>query len=232
MADDILQYELRDRVAVLRFDDGKANAVSPAALTALNQALDRAEKEAGAVALIGRAGRFSAGFDLSVMKEGPEAARDLVGGGAEFLIRIVESPLPIVAGATGHALAMGSLLLLAADTRIGTEGPFKIGLNEVAINMVLPQFAVELADERLSRRHLIRAVSFAEIYDPSGAVDAGYLDRIVEADALESAALEEAARLAELPGKAFAGTKKRLRRPTVDKMRAAVAHDIKTFSVG
>ena len=232
MADDILQYELQDKVAILRFDDGKANAVSPAALTVLNQALDQAEKEARAVALIGRPGRFSAGFDLSVMKEGPESARDMVGRGAEFLIRMLESPLPIVAGSTGHALAMGSLLLLGADHRIGADGPFKIGLNEVTIGMVLPHFAMELAEERLSRRHLIRAVTFAEIYDPSSAVDAGYLDRVVDDTALESSVLAEAARLAELPAKAFAGTKKRLRSPTSEKMKAGLAHDLATFSVG
>lgn len=232
MSDDLVRFDLQDRVAALRFDDGKANAVSHAALDALNTALDRAEKEAGAVALIGREGRFSAGFDLSVMKEGPEAAQGLVGRGAEFLARMVESRLPIVAGCSGHGLAMGALLLLGADARVGAEGPFKIGLNEVAIGMVLPQFAVELAEERLSRRHRIRSVSFAEIYDPAGAVDAGYLDRVVPAAELEAETLAEAARLAELHPRAFAGTKAKLRGPVAERIRASLAADLATFRVG
>ena len=231
MSDEILRFELDEQVAILRFDDGKANAISPVALDALNAALDRAEKEARAVALLGRPGRFSAGFDLSVMRQGPEAAQALVGGGAELLARMVGSPLPIVAGCSGHALAMGALLLLAADQRLGTEGDFKLGLNEVAIGMTLPQFALELAEERLSRRHLQRSVSQAEIYDPVAAVDAGYLDRLVPADQLEAASIAEARRLTELHPRAFAETKKKLRGAVVERIRAGLQADLASFVV-
>ncbi len=235
MSDELVPFDLQDRVAVLRFDDGKANAVSHAALDALNAALDRAEKEldgGGAVALLGREGRFSAGFDLSVMRDGPEAAQKLVGRGAELLARMIESRLPIVAGCTGHALAMGALLLLAADRRVGADGACKIGLNEVAIGMTLPQFAIDLAEERLSRRHRIRSVTFAEIYDPAGAVDAGYLDRVVAADALEREVLDEAARVTELHPGALAGTKRKQRGPIAERVRAGLAADLATFRVG
>ena len=232
MSDEILRFDLKDRVAVLHFDDGKANAVSPAALEALNAGLDRAEKEAGAAVLLGRPGRFSAGFDLSVMRAGPEAARSLVGGGAELLARMAGSPLPIVAACTGHALAMGALLLLASDLRLGTRGDFKIGLNEVAIGMTLPRFGCELAEERLSRRHRLRSVVMAELYAPETAVDAGYLDRVVDADDLQDAALSEAARLAELPAAAYAGTKQRMRRAMVDRIREGLEADLASFRVG
>ena len=106
--------------------------------------------------LFGRSGRFCAGFDLNTIQESPDAARRLVAGGAELVARLAASPLPIVVGCGGHALAMGALLLLGADVRIGAEGEFKLGLNEVAIRMTLPAFAIELAGERLSRRHLTR----------------------------------------------------------------------------
>lgn len=231
MADELLRYELSEQVAILHFDDGKANAISPAALDALNAGLDRAEKEARAVALIGRPGRFSAGFDLSVMRQGAEAAQGLVGGGAELLVRMVESPLPIVAGCTGHALAMGALLLLAADQRVGSAGEFKLGLNEVAIGMTLPQFGIELADERLSRRHLQRSVAQAEIYDPSGALDAGYLDRLVPTEQLEDRTLETARNLTALQPRAFAETKRKLRGGVADRIRASLQADLATFVV-
>ncbi len=230
MSDEIVRTTCEDSVAVLHFDDGKANAVSMEALTALNAALDRAEKEAQAAVLVGRPGRFSAGFDLRTMGGDPEPMRALVGGGAELLARMAECELPIVAACTGHALAMGALLLLGADHRIGADGAFKIGLNEVAIGMTLPHFAVELAGERLSRRHLVRAVAEAEIYDPIGSVDAGYLDRVVPAEQVLTEARNEAARLAELPGRAFASTKRRLRGPTVERIRAAMKDDLAGFT--
>jgi enoyl-CoA hydratase len=229
---DLVRFDLVGAVARLHFDDGKANAVSPAALDALNAALDRAEKEAGAAVLLGRAGRFCAGFDLSTMGAGPEPARRLVAGGARLLARMAESKLPIVAGCGGHALAMGALLLLASDLRLGAEGDFKIGLNEVAIRLTLPPFAVELARERLSKRHLLLATATAEAYGPAAACDAGFLDRVVAPERIEAEALAEAARLAELPRKAFAETKRAMRGPTVQRIRSGLDESLADWRAG
>lgn len=222
----ILQYDLDGDVAVLRLDDGKANAIGPDTVAALDEALTRAELEAGALLLVGREGKFSAGFDLSVMTSGVETMQGLVRSGAELLIRLYASPLPTVAACTGHALAMGSLLLLASDTRIGADGPFKLGLNEVAIGMGLPIFAVELARDRLSPRYFTAATVQGQVFDPAGAVEAGYLDRLVPADELEGAAREEAGRLGQLRRGAVGHTKTRARQATVDHIRATLADDM------
>lgn len=222
----MITYELDGAVAVLRLDDGRANAISPDALAALDEGLTRAEAEAGALLLVGREGRFSAGFDLSVMTSGVEPMRSLVAGGAEFLLRLYGSPLPTVAACTGHALAMGALLLLASDTRIGAEGSFKLGLNEVAIGMGLPVFAVELARERLDPRRFTVATIQGEVYDPEGAQAAGYLDRVVPAAEVEAVAGETAAALAGLRRGAVAHTKVRARRAVIDLVRSTLAEDM------
>ena len=229
---DLVRTTIQGSVARLDFDDGKANVISPTSLEALHAALDRAEKEAGAVALFGRPGRFSAGFDLATIQEGPESARALVAGGARLAARLADCPLPVVVGCGGHALAMGALLLLGADVRIGAQGDFKIGLNEVAIQMTLPAFAIELANERLSRRHVLRATTLAELYDPAGACDAGYLDRAVAPDDFEAAVIEEATRLAELPRRAFAGTKRAQRGAMVERIRSRIEEDLADWRVG
>jgi enoyl-CoA hydratase len=223
---ELVRFSLEGAVARLHFDDGKANVISPASLPALNAALDRAEKEAGAVLLLGREGRFCAGFDLATMQAGVEPARRLVAGGALLASRLAASPLPVVIGCGGHALAMGALLLLGADVRIGAEGDFKLGLNEVAIGLPLPEFAVELASERLSKRHLLRATTRAEIYGPAAACDAGFLDRVVPAAALAAEAMAEAARLAELPRRAFTETKRALRGAMVERIRAGLEQNL------
>jgi len=223
---DALTYELDGAVAVVRLDDGKANAIGPATVTALDEALTRAEGEAGALLLLGREGRFSAGFDLSVMTSGEEAMRGLVRSGAELLVRIYGSPLPTVAAADGHALAMGALLLLASDTRLGAEGAYKVGLNEVAIGMGLPVFAVELARHRLSPTRFTAATIQGQVYDPAGALDAGYFDRLVPAGELEATARAEAARLAELRRGAVAHTKLRARQATIDHILATLDEDM------
>jgi enoyl-CoA hydratase/carnithine racemase len=221
-----VKYELVDRVARVTLDDGKANALSHEVIDALRGCLDRAAAEAGAVLLVGRANRFSAGFDLSVMTKSAENARDLVLAGAELLLHLYLYPLPSIAACTGHALAAGALLLLASDTRIGAAGDFKIGLNEVAIQLTLPTFGVELARERLSKRHFSAATMQARIYDPEAAVDAGYLDRIVPPETLAQAAMSDAQRLATLSQPAYAATKQRCRNEMVQQVRANLARDV------
>ncbi len=223
---DLVRVELAGRVALLRFDDGKANAVSHAAAQRAGRRARARGARGGAAVLIGRPGRFSAGFDLSVMNAGPDAARGLVSAGAELLLRIVASRVPVVAACSGHALAMGALLLLAADVRVGASGAFRIGLNEVAIGLPLPLFAVELARERLSRRALGRATSLAELCDPESAVATGFLDRVVAPERLEGEAVALAESYAALPAAAYWTTKQKLRGPLVERIRATLEQDL------
>ncbi len=223
---DPVQYELSGDVAILRLDDGKVNALDPSIIGALRDGLTRAETEAAAVLFTGRPGRFSAGFNLGVLRTGADAARGLVTAGAELAVHIARHPTPVVIACNGHALAMGAVLLLAADLRIGATGDFKIGFNEVAIGMATPVFLVEFARERLSKRHLLRATVQAEIYAPESAVDAGFLDRVVAPDDLFASALEESQRLAKLPRAPLARTRTLLREEVLERIEATLAEDM------
>lgn len=225
----IVQHAQQGDVAVLRLDDGKANAVSHAMIAELRTSLDRAEKESRAVLLVGRPGRFSAGFDLSEMSKGQAAVRDLVTKGAEILLRLLTFPRPVVAACTGHALAAGALMLLSCDLRIGASGSFKLGLNEVAIGMTPPLFMGELARHRLSQRLLVRATTLAEIFTPEGAVEAGYLDQVVSADALEAEALAATQRLSALPDPAFRNAKLRERGEVAHRIREGLEADMRAI---
>jgi enoyl-CoA hydratase len=70
MTTEPVQYSLQGRVATLRIDDGKRNALSSQVLRAIYRALDRAESDGAIVIITGRESVFSAGFDLNVMKRG------------------------------------------------------------------------------------------------------------------------------------------------------------------
>jgi enoyl-CoA hydratase len=212
-----LSFELKDNVALLTLDDGKANAINPVFIEAMTAALDHAEREAGALVIAGRPGKFCAGFDLKYMQTlPPEDAPKLVSTGGKMFQRIFASKLPIVAACTGHAIAGGALLLLACDTRIGPLGDFKFGLNETSINMALPVFGIELAKARLDETHLTRSVLQSHIYDSAGAVEAGYLDQIIEQEQVIETALAQAKALSTLPAAPYAATKLALRREYLD----------------
>ena len=228
MTSEHVSLERRDSVLVVHLDDGKANALSSSMIGAIGAALDQAESDdsIGAVVLHGREGKFCAGFDLSVMRGGDiSAMANLVCDGGELVSRLYGSSIPVVAACTGHALAAGALLLLGCDVRIGADVDCKIGLNEVAIGMVLPDWAFNIAIERLSRRHLQLAVATARITDARGAVDVGYLDEVAPVDAVLETAVARATELATLNGRAYAGTVRALRGELIAEMAAQIASD-------
>jgi enoyl-CoA hydratase len=197
-------------------------------IAAINAALDEADADpdVGAVVLHGREGRFCAGFDLSVMRGGDLGKlAELVCAGGDLVHRIYGDGVPVVAACTGHALAAGALLLLGCDVRVAADVDCKIGLNEVAIGMVLPDWAMAIAVERLSRRHVQRAVANARITGPAGAREAGFVDEVVAADAVLDTAVAAAAELAELHTRAYAGTVRKLRGDFLQRMAEQIATD-------
>lgn len=229
MSDQVTTERVADgSVLLITMDDGKANALSMSMIADIGAALAEAEADDAVVAavLAGRDGRFSGGFDLGVMQAGDMGAIiGLVASGGELVRTIYGGGVPVVAACTGHALAAGALMLLGSDVRVGAEGPFKIGLNEVAIGMTLPDWAHTIAFERLSKRHIQRAIANARITDPTGAVDVGFLDRVVASDKVVETAIEEAAAMSSLDQGAYRRTMQGFRKPTLETMDSQIAAD-------
>tara|TARA_R110002096_G_scaffold168601_3_gene339538 strand:- start:9 stop:683 length:675 start_codon:yes stop_codon:yes gene_type:complete len=218
-------YSLTDAIATLAMDDGKANAMAPAMSAALNAGLDRAAGDkARAVVIRGRPGLLSGGFDLKIIRGDDEALKaKMREDGMTLLKRLYLSPLPIVFAVTGHAVAMGALLLFAGDARVGTSGDFRIGLNETGIGLSLPIAGLEMGRDRLAPTLFQRATINAELFSPQDAVTAGYLDQVASPADFDAAVLKAAKALAELDGAAFAETKRRVRQPTLERIAAREA---------
>ncbi|MEJ2531376.1 MAG: crotonase/enoyl-CoA hydratase family protein [Halioglobus sp.] len=199
-----MNYTLDNNIATLTLDDGKANVVGHELLDTVNAAL------------------FSGGFDLAEFKKGPEEGMAMVGRGFELLIRLYGFPLPLVAACTGHGIAMGAFIVMTCDSRIGTRGDFKIRLPETAIGMELPPILVELTASRISRRHMTRVALLSEVYNPDQAVDAGFIDEVVNADDLDARAQAVAEQLAQLPQAQFAANKLSVRAGTLRAMKESL----------
>jgi enoyl-CoA hydratase len=227
MATDLVRRQRDGGVSRITMDDGGVNVFSPAMLVALHQAFDQAEKDGTAVLLIGRPGCFSAGFDLEVLRSGtPDDVRALLLLGATLAERILLFPAPVVVACPGHAFPAGAFLLLAADHRIGAQGQFKLGLNEVRIGLTLPWFATVLARYRLSPAHADHAAVTGTMFDPDEALVAGLLDAVVPPEDLEAAARDAAADLAALDRQAHAATKLRMRREVAPELRDAIESEL------
>lgn len=221
----LVEYSLNDGVVTLTLANGKVNAISPAVIDAFNAALDQAQAAEAVVIVTGQAGILSGGYDLKVMTSGPQAAIDLVAAGSKLARRMLSHPQPIIIACSGHAVAKGAFLLLSADYRIGVEGPFTIGLNEVKIGMTMHHVGIALARDRLTKPEFQRSVINAEMFNPQTALVAGFLDQVVPADQLMVAANVTAQEFKKLNLKAHAQTKLKVRKDLLEALDAAIAID-------
>ena len=221
----LVTYGFVDGVATLTLDNGKVNALSPDLIAHFNQALDQAEHDRAVVIITGKPGILSGGFDLKVMMSSPQNAIDLVTAGSKLTRRMLAYPMPIVVACPGHAVAKGAFLLLAADYRLGVEGPFNIGLNEVQIGMTMHHVGIELARNRLNPSAFQRSVISAEMFNPQGALAAGFFDQVVAIDQLLVTAQEVAQRLKKINLTAHKNTKLKVRKALLDTLDAALELD-------
>ena len=146
--------------------------------------------------------------------------------GARLSERILSFPTPVLVACNGHAIAAGTFAALAADLRIGVDGPFKLGLNEVKIGLTVPLYVVELARQRLTPRDFNRSLVTAAMYSPAEAVAAGFLDRVVAAEELREVSLAAAEELAGLDMAAHAATKLRVRDSALKALREAIDSEL------
>lgn len=222
-----VNYTAENSYAVITINNGKVNAISQEVIDELNDAFDKAEAAQKVVILTGKNGIFSAGYDLKTMNKSPESAKALVMNGSKLIYRMLSFRLPIIAACTGHAVAKGAFLLLGCDYRVGVEGDFKIGLNEVMIGMTMHNAGIVMAKARLAPVFLERSVINAEMYNPKDAIIAGFLDSVVPQEYL----LPTATKIAELFGKlnlrAHAETKLKVRKHYLADLKQAIELDSK-----
>ncbi|MDT3314137.1 crotonase/enoyl-CoA hydratase family protein [Pseudomonas sp. rhizo66] len=222
---ELISYHLEDGIATLTLSNGKVNAISPDVIAAFNAALDQAVTDRAIVIITGQPGILSGGYDLKVMTAGPKEAVSLVTAGSTLARRLLSHPFPVIVACPGHAVAKGAFILLSADYRIGVDGPFSIGLNEVQIGMTMHHAGIELARDRLRRSAFHRSVINGEMFDPKSAVDAGFLDKVVTAEELQGAALAAARQLKKINMLAHKNTKLKVRKALLEALDNAIIQD-------
>ncbi len=222
---ELIHYSCHEGVATLTLNNGKVNALSPDMIAAFNQCLDQAEQDRAIVIITGQPGILSGGYDLKVMTSSLDNAFNLVALGSTLTRRMLAHPYPIIVACPGHAIAKGAFLLLAADYRIGTEGAFNIGLNEVLIGMTMHHAGIELAKDRLTKPAFQRSVINGELFSPQDAIAAGFLDRVVPAEQLMDTAQAMATTMKKINMHAHAKTKLKVRKDLLEALDAAIEVD-------
>lgn len=220
-----VDYRYENNVSHITIDDGKVNALSSRLIAQVQSALDEAESNRAVTIITGNERLFSAGFDLSELAKSKAAASNLVRRGAELCLRLLSFHSPIICACNGHAFPMGAFILMSSDYRIGVEGPFSLGMNEVRVGLVVPRFALELARGRLHPAYFHRTVATGELFSPEDALTAGILDELVTPEALATRALEKAEDLKTVNFSHHHATKLRARSQWIAAVKRGIAED-------
>jgi enoyl-CoA hydratase len=212
-------------IAVVSVKHGKANALDIELCEGVVKVFaEVARSDARAVVMTGQAQMFSAGVDLVRLNSGgPAYVREFV----PWIHRLCEAvfyyPKPVVAAINGHAIAGGAVLACCADRRIMARGGGRIGVTELLVGVPFPALAFEVVRFSVPARYLPEFTLGGATYDSDAALQRGWVDEVVEAEALMPRAMAVAKRLAQISPPAFAETKKQLRLPVTERMERSGA---------
>lgn len=216
-----------DGVLTLTMDDGNKNALLPATFEAIIAELDHASEDVQGIVLAGNGDIFTAGLDVKWMKQ---SSRDEVGamlvGLGRCVLRLWGEGRPTVAACTGHTVAAGTMLAMACDHAVAAAGDYRWGLMETRIAFEMPRFGIELARANVAAHKVDDLILPGAVLSPVEAVEVGYADAILPIGDVLEAAQEKARQLVDLPSHTYAGTKRRLRQDTIDRVMGGLEADI------
>jgi enoyl-CoA hydratase len=177
-----VHYESEDEVALIRMDDGKANAMDFLFFDEMNKGLDRLEGD-GAKSLIitGRPGYFSGGLDIKLMPTlSPTDVNALAESFARTMLRVFSLPMPTIAVCTGHAVAGGAMLCFSCDLRFAVEGPYRIQMNEMMIGIPFPSWMLLIGRSAVPLQWFVETFLHAKAYTPVEAVERGMFRGLIK----------------------------------------------------
>ena len=221
----MIDLKTEDGIAVVTLAHGKASALDIELCEALTKCFEELRApEIRAVVLTGQGRIFSAGVDLVRLSSG---GTDYVRKFLPVMNRAFDAvfflPKPLVAALNGHAIAGGCVLACCADRRLMTRGGGRIGVTELLVGVPFPALAFEIVRAAVPSRHFAEFTLSGATYEADDALARGWVDEIVEADALMENAMAAARRLASLPTFAFAQTKTQMRQPVVERLERSGA---------
>jgi enoyl-CoA hydratase len=228
----MIDVKTENGIAVVTLKHGKANALDIEFCEALAKCFGELRTSVvRAIVVTGQGGMFSAGVDLlRANTGGADYLRKFLPVLNRSFAEIFFHPKPVVAAINGHAIAGGAVLACCADRRILARGSGRMGVTELLVGVPFPALAFEAVRFAVPSRYLAEFMFGGATYDTSAALERGWVDEVVDADALMSRAMAAAQELAQLSPAAFAQTKEQLRRDIRERLErdGAAADNIAT----
>ena len=200
----------------------KKNALTQAMYTAMAEALEAANTDAGvrAVLITGQPGIFTSGNDIDDFMQRPPQGEDTPV--ARFMRALLDCDKPVVAAVTGAAVGIGTTLLLHCDL-VYVSDEARLAMPFVSLGLV-PEYASSLVLPALiGHVNASEKLMLGEPFSGSDAVDCGIANAVLPAGEVVNHARRMAERFNALAPGAVADTKRLMRAPLRARIREVMA---------
>jgi enoyl-CoA hydratase len=230
-----VRIESQGRLAVLRLDKSRGNAIDEPLVEDLARAAAEVARNDGVRGVLLASAHpklFCPGLDLVALAGYDRASMErFMSAFAVAVWALYGLPKPVVAAVNGAAVAGGCILALTADHRVLKRGA-PIGLNEVKVGVPLPWSVTRLLRATVHAPALGRIALLGRNFAGDEALAAGLADELAEAEGFEAACLARLEEYAEKDPLALATTKAWLREDVLAGMMAREAERVRGFLDG
>lgn len=214
-----LDYALEERVAHVRLNRGRSNAMNAALIGELDSLLRELENDPAVRGLVlhGKEGFFSSGLDLiELYNYNEDEVRQFWLNFIGLVKCFVSFNKPAVAAITGHSPAGGCVLAICCDYRVMAKGDFVIGLNELPVGIIVPQPIFELYSFWIGQGAAYRSLMEGKLMTPEEALSCGLVDEVVAAQSLVGTAGRQLQKYIALEPNSWRKSKTNLRKNLIE----------------
>jgi 3,2-trans-enoyl-CoA isomerase len=229
---EFLDIVIEDRIAHVRLNRGKSNAMNGKLIAELHELIDQLDQDEAIAGLVlhGKEGFFSAGLDLiEIYQYNEQEVRDFWVNFIALIRRFISFSKPSVAAISGHSPAGGCVLAICCDYRVMAKGEYIIGLNELPVGIVVPEAIFHLYSFWIGQAHAYRNLMEGKLISPEEALNIGLVDELVEGDRLMSTADKRVKKYTQLEPNTWRKSKLNLRRGLIQRFNEDHSTDIEAI---
>lgn len=207
---DLIQTTDHGQVRELRLARAPVNALNPELCAQLAAQIRRAvDEDISGLVLAGGPNVFSAGLDVPYLMQ-IASQSGLMQAWEQFFAAaraLAACPIPVAAAIAGHAPAGGCVLALCCDYRVMASGPYRIGLNETQVGLVVPEGVQRLLRRVAGPYRAERLMVSGELVESGQALAYGVVDELAGIDEVDVRARLWLENLLKLPRKPMLQTR-------------------------
>jgi enoyl-CoA hydratase/carnithine racemase len=228
---ELVEYSRHDAVAIITLDRPPVNALNPALIADIEEAVELAEDEAVRAVVITGAPHFAAGADITgFQKAFDEGGQDRQASGlTEAVARLENLAKPTIAAVHGFALGGGLELAMGADFRYLAEGA-KVGQPEILLGIIPGAGGTQRLARLVGPQRCKELCMTGRQLTADEALTLGIADKVVADDDLLDVALADATKFAAGPTQAFAAVKRAVSRGFDRPLAEGLAIESEQFS--